>query len=88
MDCTGSTILPDVHTDLLHSCCPVGLGGLDDFTGGPYVVEHKHWHCRETKHTQPGHSQHIGEEDELGQEGERIFTNQCNPWEEELIYFS
>lgn len=56
-------VLPDVHTDLLHPGCPVALGGLDDFTGGPYVVEHEHRHRGETEHAQPGHSQHVGEED-------------------------
>lgn len=61
----GGTVLPDVHTDLLHPGCPVALGGLDDFTGGPYVVEHEHRHRGETEHAQPGHSQHVGEEDKL-----------------------
>lgn len=61
----GSTVLSDIHADLLHTGCPVGLRWLDDFTGWPYVVEHKHGHRRETKHTKPGHSQHIGEEDKL-----------------------
>lgn len=29
----GGTILPDIHTDLLHTRGPVALWGLDDFTG-------------------------------------------------------
>lgn len=29
----NDTILPDIHTDLLHTRGPVALWGLDDFTG-------------------------------------------------------
>lgn len=70
----GSTVLSDIHADLLHTGCPIGLGWLDDFTSWPDVVEHKHGHRRETKHTEPGHSQHIGEEDKLSRKGQRIVT--------------
>lgn len=70
----GCTVLSDIHADLLHTGCPVGLRWLDDFTSWPYVVEHKHGHRRETKHTKPGHSQHVGEEDKLSQKGQRIIT--------------
>lgn len=86
----GGTVLSDIHTDLLHTRGPVGLWWLDDFTSWPYVVEHKHRHRWETKHAQPGHSEHIGEENELGQnerEDNHHWNRQMCPLSGRIVHF-
>lgn len=64
----ASTVLPDVHADLVPWNCHVCLEGFEDFTSWPYVIEHKDRHSREAEDPKPGHSKHISEENKLGRE--------------------
>lgn len=63
-----STVLPDIHADLVPWNRHICLKRFDDFASWPYVIEHKDRHSREAKDPKPGHSKHIGEENKLGRE--------------------
>lgn len=74
-----STVLPDIHTDLVCWSCHICRERSDDFTGWPYVIEHKDWDCREAKDSKPGYPQNIGEENKLqkGETDKYLTHNSC-----------